>query len=392
MHKLIFRIILIVVSLTPIKLFSQQRIPYQTFDSLSKIIRTTLSDASNSEFPFDTDKSIRLYPEDNFGVKASNHLAYKSQTTIYKDSSENMTIIEDVDLSDAIGLYLNYNKDRTKVLVYLDFKPNSIKGIEIKNGVSNESTFGSMTFIANLNSNFGLSNNNLPPIAETLLYLCNLLRVEKGIVTQEEINSETTDRKTMNDEDFVAAHPNSLLAPRTIGRIKAQKKAALKKTNEDIAKLFCPDNFHMGMSMAEFRTAFPNFKFYNRDYNSSYNSDVFWNENHKYVRRNIYDEGYDQVSFRNDSLVNISKSVTFRYRDDAERFYREYNENLHKIAAPEYFSKLYSNTSTSEANSLYDSYYFSVATPAPGISLGVGKSYADDGKRYTINISLNEIK
>jgi len=217
----------------------------KTLDSISAVIRkmqtsinyigikgkySRKNDSGSVVTYYDT--TFYNFPEDNFGIQSENHLAYKAMSSKKSTEKEYYTRgIENIDLTTAKYIYWGYYNDSTICGTTIGFPDASLKGYKMTGENKVRTEFSGLSFFAPVKNKKSIQTNSLPLLVQLLVKLYNLLCVEKGLFTAEQAAQELNDLISKSNEDFLAAHPNSIFAQRAKNLI-----AQTKKQQEESAK------------------------------------------------------------------------------------------------------------------------------------------------------------
>ncbi len=198
--------------------YGQQKVPYKTLDSISAAIRKMQSTVnnvgvhekySNGQVKYD-DTTIYRFPEDNFGVLAQNHLAYKVISSQKKGGTENYRFTDNIDLTTANAIFWRLLNDSTICAVHLEFPEESLDLHKVEGEKIINKKGSGLVFWSAIKDKKPIRQNSLPSIVQLIVKLYHFLCIEKGLMTAEQAAQELKDFKSSNYDKFLADHPNSL--------------------------------------------------------------------------------------------------------------------------------------------------------------------------------------
>jgi hypothetical protein len=240
----------------PISSYAQQTIPYKTLDSISVAIRkmqttinnvgvrgkyTRKNDSGRIVTYYDT--TFYNFPEDNFGINEDSYLAYKTMSSKKGADAEYYSRgLENIDLTAAKNIFWGYYNDSSICGVSLGFPNASLKGYRLEGEKKVASDFSGLSFFAPVKNKKSIQTNSLPLLVQLLIKLYDLLCTEKGLFTPEQAAQELKDLKSMSNEDFLAAHPNSIFSQRAKNLISQAKNNLNDQPQKTAAALGTPSN------------------------------------------------------------------------------------------------------------------------------------------------------
>ncbi len=207
-----------IIALTVIALlcFTQsfaQVVPFETLDSFSTLISQLQKQTDGKSYKDLNGKVYELsFPKENFKVWSYNRLATKA---VYKKegNKEILTLTENIDFSKATGISV---AEDYKGIVYIkvDFPKDYLKTQNIENGsVTNTVKESYIQFFCQYGVLVDTADEFLFDKMFDLLYqLAAQLKIEKGLMKEEDMINELADWDDMEMNLFAEKHPNSILA------------------------------------------------------------------------------------------------------------------------------------------------------------------------------------
>ena len=254
------KIVLILSFLFATGTVSAQEIPFETIDSLSKLISSLEQETEAKIYRENSGNLIELsYPEENFHVYSYDRLATKA---IYKKSGgkEILSLTENIDFSKATGIVIDkeYN-GVARLRVY--FPKNHISTSVIENDELIESQ---KTDYTEFFCRYGAVDSNGSLILDKMFFLLaelsSRLKIEKGVLQKQEWEQETADWAKLRTKDFVAKHPKSVLSAQAraiLNDARLESMAKLKKSQNFIMAFAERHGFRPGIPLAEFAALNP---------------------------------------------------------------------------------------------------------------------------------------
>ena len=198
------KIIIIITSLFVVSTLKAQNVPYEKLDSISKEISKLQLEANGLIYDQNNYHYEISFPEENFRVTYYNKLASRA---VYKkeNGKELLYLTENIDLSKAIGLTSEINKDNL-IVDKIFFPIGFLKTQIFENGkLINTINENSLPFFYKKTKNF-----------ERQFYLlfdiCSTISIEKGLFTKSKLNEQKADFKLLHPDQFIKYYPNSLLS------------------------------------------------------------------------------------------------------------------------------------------------------------------------------------
>lgn len=265
------RQILLIVGFMTIAANSFSQASYHTLDSLASIIRKNHNTLNGMTFSDDKESYQISFPQDNFNILASNHMAYHS---VYKQENgkELLYLTENIDFAKAAYVDVGYVHNDKIVWSYKAIFPKGYlqtKVIEDGQVLRTESPDYLEFYIyvdAQKHSTTGSRRNRTNWVAiRTLGELCYLLKAEQGMISTEmaatitERFNELLDDRTKDTalrKRYLDNFPNSMYY-QTVKRTY-ELYTVLIPTGDFISGLFQQYKYKRGLTYEEFREYNPN--------------------------------------------------------------------------------------------------------------------------------------
>lgn len=261
LHAILMNKIVIILSfLLATGTVSAQEIPFETLDSLSKLISSFEQETEAKTYMDRSGNMIELnYPEENFNVYSYDRHATKA---IYKKcgGKEILSLTENIDLSKATGIVIDqeYN-DVVRLKVY--FPKNHISTSVIDDGnIIDSLKTDNIEFFCR----YGAVDANGSLILDRMFFLlaelCSKLKVEKGLIEEGDWQKEIVDWNKMGSKEFAAKYPRSVLSAQAREILKGariEEEAKLKKSQDFILAFAERHSFRPGIPLAEFAALDP---------------------------------------------------------------------------------------------------------------------------------------
>ncbi len=286
-----------------------QNVPYEKLEAFSKEISQLQFEANGLTYNDGTTDYEISFPEENFTVSISSHLA---TNVVYKktEDTEVMELTENIDLSKVIGIEYN-NSLQTKSLLCLQlyFPKGSLKTNILKNGKISKIINNDYITI------YRAKNSNKSSLFNTFYNLCTSLKKEKGLISQTKIDEEISDYEKLTSVEFVKKHPTSLYILTQKNNIKQNEKLKLE-LGEKAFMNYNPSNYKLGLSVEDTNKEYPSLKLkINKD---STDELVSSDGNVKFYIKNGKVYGYTNV-------ISLKKRIP---SDEFEKIFEIGNKNL----------------------------------------------------------------
>lgn len=189
---------IVFLSLTSVVFAQTDPIPYEWFEEQSKIISDLQYKANGKDIDFGDNKIVTAnYIKDNFSINYSDKLASAS-VNFSANGNEGLIVVEDIDLTrvkdliESNGVILMFPNDELEWQLYMNEKPNVQKDKFFYFKAANEADSKKMF--------------------ATFWEIINRLKVDKGLISESEVEKQWNDWQNLAIEDFYIKYPQSILA------------------------------------------------------------------------------------------------------------------------------------------------------------------------------------
>lgn len=259
----------ILLALLVLSLSSAAQTSYHTLDSLAGIIRQNNNTVTGTLYSDKEDAYELSFPKDNFGIMASNRLAYHS---VYKkkDGKELLYLTENIDLSKAERIELVApGKDRIVWMVRLWFPKGYLKTQVLDNGepagipAPDYLEFYKYFDSKKLDASTPRSTWPMWTTVKTIGTLCYQFKIDNDQIAAEMVNiitdrfNELLDNKAEDlelQERFLSNFPNSLYSSEIRETYENRKKYVeeVKPASDYIRELFTKYKYKPGLTFQQF--------------------------------------------------------------------------------------------------------------------------------------------
>lgn len=188
------------------------QVPFEKLDSLSTVVSQWQKMTEATTYK-DSDGQIRAisFPAENFQIWSSDRLASKA---VYKKNNdlEFLELTENIDLSKATGISVSENYFGS-AYIKVDFPAGQLKTQIIENGVLRKTLDQNyLEFFCRYGAIDANKKFYFDLMFDMVYAICNMMKVEKGMVDIQTITAELTDWNKLSNEAFLLKHPKSLMA------------------------------------------------------------------------------------------------------------------------------------------------------------------------------------
>ncbi len=340
------KLIIIITILFAVAALRAQSVPYEKLDSISNEISKLQLEANGLIYDQNNSHYEISFPKENFRVTYYNKLASRA---VYKkeNGKELLYLTENIDLSNAIGLTSEINKDNL-IVDKIFFPIGFLKTQIFENGkLINTINENSLPFFYKKTKNF-----------ERQFYLlfdiCSTISIEKGLFTKSKLNEQKADFKLLPPDKFIKYYPNSLLSMEAEEIIENKTNNELNEYNrvqslmDSLCQLY---KFKRGLTENEF---------------ISYNTEAS-----KIIRpskRTQYNDGHTLMYWRQNkrlgiNIIDFTDGIVSRYEEmlveekgdkKSKSYFTELLNDVKTNIPADYFRHYINEDNTYQSLEIYD--------------------------------------